>query len=146
MEPNKFGPLRVIKYKVLANGCWQWLGHVGTRGYGQLCINRRRSMAHRWYWEEVHGPIPPGMEIHHVCALKLCVNPEHMALVTAKGHALVDARHGCQIQRRKTRCPQGHRYSEDNVYLINGRRVCKICSRTRSREYQRKKRRQWQRS
>lgn len=43
----------------------------------------------------------------------------------------------------KTHCPQGHPYSPENTYRVRGRpgwRACKICSRERSKLYQRRRR------
>lgn len=138
-EKKRIAP-KTIEYDVLPNGCWQWAGHVTTKGYGQLCINYQRFCAHRWYWEQAKGKIRKGLQIHHECGNKLCVNPDHMGLVRPWVHSEVDSNHGANIQRRKTHCPQGHPYTAENTYFINRRRVCVTCSRKRSLEYQRKKR------
>jgi hypothetical protein len=129
-----------IAYRTLKNGCRIWLGHVEKNGYGQLCINYKRHSAHRWYWEKANGPIAPGLTIHHVCGVRLCVNPAHMVLVDPKKHSEIDMFHGANVQRRKTHCPKGHPYSAMNTYMHGNRRHCVICGRDRSREYQRKKR------
>jgi hypothetical protein len=34
-------------------------------------------------------------------------------------------------QARKTHCPYGHPYDEENTYRYNGRRQCKACMRER---------------
>jgi hypothetical protein len=39
-------------------------------------------MAHRAFYEDYRGPIPPGLVIDHLCRVRLCVNPSHMEIVT----------------------------------------------------------------
>lgn len=138
-EKKRIAP-GTIAYEVLPNGCWKWLGHVGIRGYGQLCINYKREFAHRWYWEQAHGKIRKPLQIHHKCGFKLCVNPDHLVLVHPEWHADVDLRHGGSIQRRKTHCPQGHPYTPENTYLVNKRRVCRTCSIARANAYNKRRR------
>ena len=62
--------------------CWEWLCVTRT-GYGRFKVARRYVTAHRFAYELLVGPIPPDMTIDHVvCANRLCVNPEHMEVVT----------------------------------------------------------------
>jgi HNH endonuclease len=69
------------------HGCLPWLGIVGVNGYGKFAHDGRQTRAHRWAWEQEHGPIPRGLHLHHDCRNKLCVNVEHLRLVTASEHA-----------------------------------------------------------
>lgn len=39
------------------------------------------------------------------------------------------------INGKKTHCPKGHLYTEDNTYLYDGRRSCRECHRESSRRY-----------
>lgn len=78
------------RYEVDENGCWLWTGRVwGNSGYGSFKRNGRIVSAHRAFYELHVGPIPPGMEIDHLCRVPLCVNPRHMEPVT---HAENDRR------------------------------------------------------
>lgn len=36
----------------------------------------------RWAYEQVHGPIPAGLEIDHLCFNTRCVNVDHLEAVT----------------------------------------------------------------
>lgn len=38
--------------------------------------------AHRFAYEDIHGIIPVGLEIDHLCRNKPCVNPYHLEAVT----------------------------------------------------------------
>jgi WhiB family transcriptional regulator, redox-sensing transcriptional regulator len=42
-------------------------------------------------------------------------------------------------QTRKTHCPQGHEYNEENTHLYQGRRYCIPCMRRRHIEYRQRK-------
>lgn len=75
-------------------GCWVW--QWGTRGkggyrYGHTRRNGKKEAAHRAFYEERHGPIPPGMHLHHRCVEEgygtpLCVNPDHLEPLTPREH------------------------------------------------------------
>jgi hypothetical protein len=69
--------------------CWPWLGATNERGYGVIRRGGRargQNYVHRVAWEIEHGPIPPGLEIDHLCGTRGCVNSRHMALVTRAEH------------------------------------------------------------
>jgi predicted RNA-binding Zn-ribbon protein involved in translation (DUF1610 family) len=44
--------------------------------------NRYLMSYHRWVYEQVHGPIPDGWVVDHLCRQKRCVNIEHLEAVT----------------------------------------------------------------
>lgn len=71
-----------------ATGCWIWQGTVTRAGHGGMTNPDRRGciLAHRYIYEQVHGPLDEGMAVHHLCPNKLCVNPEHLVAVTATEH------------------------------------------------------------
>lgn len=84
-----FRPGSRVGYVVLANGCWQWRGAVAPNGYGKVGIpnTRRVGQAHRVYWERLHGPVPVGLELDHLCRHRDCVNPKHLEPVTRRENA-----------------------------------------------------------
>jgi hypothetical protein len=63
-------------------GCWEWQRARDRDGYGKCKRDNKHVRAHRWYYEQARGPIPPGMEIDHLCLNKRCVNPDHLEVVT----------------------------------------------------------------
>lgn len=71
------------------DSCWIWQG-FRTMGYGQLCFGKKgeRHYAHRFAWELTRGTIPAGICVLHHCDNKLCVNPEHLFLGSAKDNTL----------------------------------------------------------
>src|SRR5690606_3805559 len=44
------------------------------------------TMAANVIWEAVHGPIPEGKEVDHICHNPLCRNIEHYRLLTRLGN------------------------------------------------------------
>lgn len=77
---------------------WPWARR--HNGYGELRGNGRKQRAHVAAWELRHGvALPSSLELHHICEQPLCVNPDHLAAVTHRGHSA--------IHRPSNRRPQG---------------------------------------
>lgn len=66
------------------SGCWLWSGSRThpVWGYGTVSVDGHMVVAHRAVYEVVVGPIPTGMDIDHLCRVRLCVNPAHLEPVT----------------------------------------------------------------
>lgn len=62
--------------------CWIFGGHLHHTGYGMLRRSGKTYWAHRWFYEKVHGMIPPKLVIDHLCEQHDCVNPSHLKAVT----------------------------------------------------------------
>ena len=111
-------------------GCHRWTRSKDRDGYGKV----GGAMAHRRAWEEVHGPIPPGLHVHHLCEVRDCVNVGHMCLLTAGEHALSNRNSASGRNARKLSCIHGHPFTEENTYRWRGRsRICRTCDRERHR-------------
>jgi len=76
--------LERLKSNLLKKGdCWIWQGAVTNGGYGSVSvIGQKGKPAHRAMYEVLVGVIPSGKELDHLCRVKLCVNPQHLEVVT----------------------------------------------------------------
>lgn len=68
------------------DGCWLWQAATISTGYAALRVRGQTRLAHRVVYEETFGEIPEGLQLHHVCEVRSCVNPEHLAAVTPREH------------------------------------------------------------
>lgn len=83
VSPRPVTTLDRIRARAIVDdaGCWLWQG--STNGYyGHLSVDGVLALAHRAAWAAVHGPIPSGLEIDHLCRVMLCCNPDHLEPVT----------------------------------------------------------------
>lgn len=71
-------------------GCWFWTGGRSRGGgikkqkwYGSFKVGGKAVRAHRFACEAIGGrECPPGHHRDHTCRFTLCVNPEHLEVVT----------------------------------------------------------------
>jgi hypothetical protein len=72
----------LVKYRRIEDGHWLWTGTTNGVGYGVVFIRYCRWYVHRLSYVLAVGPIPPGMELDHLCRVRSCFNPEHLEAVT----------------------------------------------------------------
>lgn len=115
------------KVREMDGGCWEWTGGINWKGYGKTWFDGATRQAHRVMYELLVGPISDGMQLDHLCRNRSCVNPDHLEPVTSRVNTL----RGNTFQAAnaaKTRCPKGHPYDGENLYVKpNGERCCRAC-------------------
>jgi hypothetical protein len=104
--------------------CWLFTGT--TTPYGRIA-KARDSYTHRLGWLLLRGPIPKDKELHHLCGVYACWNPDHLEPVSHAEN---------QAHMRKTHCKHGHPLSGDNLRIgPNGVRVCRACNAATQRAF-----------
>lgn len=125
-------------YRIAPSGCWEWKLSLNWGGYGSFRSGAHRTGAHRAAYELLVGPIPPGLDIDHLCRNRKCVNPAHLEPVTRSENLRRGI--GGRWNADKPRCPQGHAYDAANTYHDKrGWRGCRKCRRAAVRRYQKRK-------
>jgi len=115
--------------------CWLWLGPLNEDGYGErFYVNGKRFQVHVYSYTISVGPVPPGLQLDHLCRVRHCVNPKHLEPVTCKVNILRGVSNAA-LNAKKTHCPKGHPYNSVNTYLRRGLRACRECARQRNREF-----------
>ena len=63
--------------------CWEWTGYCERNGYGRY----HKYLVHRVAYELSTGESPGDLLVDHICRNRVCVNPAHLRLATAKQNA-----------------------------------------------------------
>ena len=125
-----------------SSGCIEWTGCVDGNGYGNIRVNGKNMLTHRFAWELANGPIPIGLGVLHHCDNPPCCNVERcLFLGTQTENAADMVAKGRSRGQNVTHCPDDHPYDAANTYTYpDGRRKCRICSRTGDRTRRAKRR------
>lgn len=102
--------------------CWLWTGGTARNGYGSFWDGNRIGRAHRYAYELLVGPIPEGLQLDHLCRVRLCVNPAHLEPVTQQENIR-------RAMVSRTHCKRGHEFTPENTVWLNAKhRRCRKCA------------------
>ena len=79
-----------VRFEYTEKGCcWIWLGPTsGSKGrgknYPRMSLDGATVAVHITMWVNENGIVPPRKQIDHGCRRRLCVNPDHLEMVTHK--------------------------------------------------------------
>ena len=95
--------------------CWIWARSIDGYGYGKFTVSCRsgkrvEDKAHRWSYKHFTGENIDGLDLHHKCEVKNCVNYEHLEPIaherhSSEHHPTPKCKSGCTCgrHRRSTR-------------------------------------------
>lgn len=134
--PMPFDVARVRRFwmKVTRPGeseCWEWTGAHNRNGYGTFRVGgagTSPAQAHRYSYELLVGPIPPGLSLDHLCRNRGCVNPSHLEPVTGRVNTLRGVSFAAE-NAAKTHCLRGHEFTPENIIPRAKARQCRACVR-----------------
>lgn len=95
----------LTNYWIVEDGCWLWLGGMWPNGYGKTSVEIHGTrLAHRAFYAEAGNDVPEGMDLDHLCRVRLCVNPDHLEPVTRQENVIrgLKARTVCQNEHDLT--------------------------------------------
>lgn len=80
-RPDRFTIVsRGFLHDGLLSPCWEFQGHLGIKGHGQLRWEGKTQYVHRVSWTLSVGPIPADRWVLHRCNNARCGNPVHLYL------------------------------------------------------------------
>jgi hypothetical protein len=115
---------RFFGYVEFTPTCWNWRGCVNGKGYAHFGGGAAYRLAYSWFV----GPIPIGLQIDHLCANILCVNPIHLEAVTERENRR-------RAVERRTACRHGHPRS---LFWNRPHSQCRECHRLSQTAYYRR--------
>lgn len=109
--------------------CWISNRAMHDNGYTKIGYMGATWLTHRFAYTVFVGEIPDGLQLDHLCKVRVCCNPDHLEPVTCRENLLRgDTITASQVAQ--THCKQGHPLSGDNVYVRPDRphsRGCRTC-------------------
>ncbi len=88
----------------LDSGCIVPTSHkLNSDGYFRKRSDGKLIMYHRLVWQWVHGLIPDGYEIDHVCKNRACCNISHLQMLSNAEHTVKDNAGRYEDKRQEAR-------------------------------------------
>jgi hypothetical protein len=139
MRPERWLARAFTKTIVTDDGCWLWTGKWDPNtGYGRVRVGQSQVGVHRKVYEVAVGPIPPGLQIDHLCGRRLCIRPDHLRPATPKSNTLRNSG-PTAVNAAKDRCSHGHPFTPENTYgRPDGGRDCRTCRAEATRRHRAK--------
>jgi hypothetical protein len=119
-------------------GCWLWAGAASGK-YAQFRIKGVQAVVHRVVYTWLVGAIPKQMTLDHLCRNTLCVNPNHLEVVSMAENLRRASNSISTKCSNSENCPKGHPYFGANLYINpRGDRECRRCRNEAYKKYKSK--------
>lgn len=80
--------VRLKKYEIDKNGCWNWTGKQNEHGYGAITVDGKYTQAHRAMYFMLNPDADKSMVVMHKCDNPRCINPDHLQLGTVRDNIM----------------------------------------------------------
>ncbi len=115
--------------------CLLWTGAVNESGYGRFYTPDGAFWTpHRLAYTLIHGDIPDGVELDHLCRRPNCLERSHLEAVAPEEN---HRRRGIHHRLTTETCSKGHPWTPENTGSNGKSRRCAQCNRDRVREWRR---------
>lgn len=111
-----------------ASRCWSWTGTKNENGYGELRVNNKKILAHRYSVVMSGRKISDDLVVDHLCERPECVNPLHLEIVTQSENAK-------RIRKRRQSRSESNDYAPTSINENQAMYAARIASETRGEEY-----------
>ena len=92
---------RLLSKVEKTDSCWNWKGATrGKNGYGAMKVDGKVVSVHKLAYTLYRGEIPQNLLVSHTCHNSLCVNPDHLKLVTPKENHNEGVRRGTIVPQK----------------------------------------------
>lgn len=112
------------KSERLFDGCLIAPGYKDSDGYGQISYQGKTWRANRFIWTALQGDIAEGLQVHHKCYNRGCIEIEHLDARTPKSNTLDSPIAVAAVNSRKKVCKHGH---SNWAVRADGKRSCLDC-------------------
>lgn len=103
-------------------GCWLWSAEkLDRHGYGTYWGKDGPRAAHIHVYEQLVGPVAPGLVLDHNCRRRNCVRPAHLEPITGAEN---DRRRSWRYRARMAKCKNGHSLATA-IVTPEGGRLCR---------------------
>ena len=126
-------------HQQLMGDCWLWTGPADSDGRATVYNNERSWAVHRLLYVIEHGPLEDRVHLIPACGVGRCCNPHHQMQVD-RGPV---PRPPSSVARGKYPvCRNGHVLTPQNVYLFQGKPMCRDCRAAAQARYRERQGRQ----
>lgn len=104
-------------------------------GHVHVGVAHKAHLIHHLVAEAFIGPRPEGLEVRHLNGIPDDNRVANLTYGTRSENVGDSVSHGVHHFARKTKCPQGHPYAGENLYIRpDGGRDCRSCRARRQKE------------